>query len=549
MVKPSILSSFRSFTSSYTSSHHSSSPSSSSAPTNVASPQPTRPPVVETFGTSTTITAARSIAPPKVQYSSPPVHHYYHPNTSSNKMVVIPQPPAPPPKGSPPKPPTIAQRRPLMTMKSLPQITETKSTPSSTDADSDDGLLTPRMAPPRPGSAASFVSTTTIRTVDLENFVAGLSEYDSDDDTISMYGASIYEESIFGDEHDGRNSPTIWSKRAERVLQGAKKKLDNYGQSLNLTPEEMAAGMKHSRGAPIQRPAALREPIVRSARPPGKRTSSSAMGMHSQKVPTSAHFRASSESAVPTLGSVNGGGSPTLDSARGSKSTEQMRALRDQMKDLRGKISHLQQQTRTDSLRRKSVSSLRSTSSAQGMYPSPDLENRPDSAAWNNNDVSHQRIIEEESEAEDVDEIIPTKLTPPPVRENFKVEAVKAETSRLVEDEDDEDEFYDDESEYGGQDYLDNRFDTHTPTPEMMSSFQKREAESRPSTPEYSSSEAGYETASNGSTPRAGSSNFRESRHEDREDAFKYDSLFVNGVFASISELRNRPTSYSSFMP
>lgn len=68
-----------------------------------------------------------------------------------------------------------------------------------------------------------------------------------------------------------------------------------------------------------------------------------------------------SERPLSEAASANLGNSPPVTLTR-ARSTAQMRDLRDQMQDLKGKISNLKQKAREDSLRRRSLQSLRTPS-------------------------------------------------------------------------------------------------------------------------------------------------------------------------------------------
>lgn len=324
--------------------------------------------------------------------------------------------------------------------------------------------LTPR---PRPTSVASFVSTGTI---EVEGF--GF-DYDSDenDDTFSVFDNSVYEGSVYGDGTERRDrpvTPTTLMRRADRILAGAKKKLDLCGENLTKARESMVVSP-----GPGPRQAAV------EARWQSFGGSMSTSNMNALRRDSSSHFRTASESAVggvhngqiperaqSALGPrilVNGDG-PKQELTR-SKSTQQMRALRDQMKDLRGKISNLQQQTRSDSLKRRSINSLRSAASENTITED---DYSMDSAVWVETEHSASNMLEE---VEEVDE--------------QEYETVQEE---LDDDEDD---------------------GRGTPKP--------------------------YNP-------------LRESRHEDREDAFSYDSLFLgNGLYATHRDLAaRRPMSMES---
>ncbi|KAL7276122.1 hypothetical protein RUND412_000885 [Rhizina undulata] len=245
----------------------------------------------------------------------------------------------------------------------LPGITESSS-PTSLSPTSP-SLLRPSTAV-RSVSVASFLSDGTI---EIEGF--GFDGASDAGDDMSVFGESMYEGSVYDGEDSGRSSPDL-SRRAERVLASAKKRLDLCGQNISRARSSLIL-------SPMATPATLVEHLeaVGPHRP--------MQNLHSHRfklINNGSHLRAQSESSVPSymapqdgVGSVNTFGGlntiedlpeqhpseierPQSEMSR-SKSTQQMRVLRDQMKDLRGKITHLQQQTRSDSLRRKSNHNLR----------------------------------------------------------------------------------------------------------------------------------------------------------------------------------------------
>ncbi|KAI5780491.1 hypothetical protein EDC01DRAFT_620613 [Geopyxis carbonaria] len=214
------------------------------------------------------------------------------------------------------------------------------------------------------------------------------------DDGASAYGEnSIYEDSIFegheGESNGGRGTPDL-SRRAERILANAKRKLDLCGQnisrarsSLILSPSSTPTSfMDHLNAVGPMSPrmrSGSAEPVMYSQqrwKPEGLRyggNSAEGGALPGGGVGLGAHLRTSSEGAVLQNGGRSFDGMsmlsdvvedpreverPSSEMSR-SKSTQQMRALRDQMKDLRGKITNLQAQNKTDSVkRRESFSSL-----------------------------------------------------------------------------------------------------------------------------------------------------------------------------------------------
>ncbi|RPB28431.1 hypothetical protein L211DRAFT_384286 [Terfezia boudieri ATCC MYA-4762] len=340
----------------------------------------------------------------------------------------------------------------------------------------------------RPQSLQSLLS---VGTIEVDGF--GFLEEDEDEggeDTWDMesLSPSIYESSIYdgheghGNE-DGRVTPSTLSRRAERVLENAKKKLDLCGQNLTRARHSLIVSPPGSSMSGYSDPDSDRTSTPRTMTPTNNRTATPTRNHTgtptnafrtitptNAPVPLSvvqlrasnnaAHVRTVSESAVPTvynLQRVNSIGRGSEDGKeeperRRSQSAQQMRNLRDQMKDLRGKISSLQHQSRSDSLKR-----------------------------------------------------VNSRASPVPYGSNRS-----------------------------------------TPTP---TGFRDWEID------EYMNANGAYTdsvVSSRSTTPKPGAA-VRESRHEDREDAFSYDSLFIgNGIYAprtllKQAELGRRSDSRGSF--
>ena len=306
-------------------------------------------------------------------------------------------------------------------------------------------------APARPSlrsvSVTSFLSD---GTVEIEGFgFDEISEYgggggggddddhDDDDNNSSIFGAeSLYDDSVFGDEHEagtgssggggaepaaaggggggsgsGSGGDADLSRRAEKILANAKRKLDLCGRNISRARSSLIL-------SPSATPTALLDHLDAVGPAVVRRRAESAGGSHSQQwggynnrlgrddrtaaavAQAAHHTRTASESALHFSHSARGlglaarfgGSGGSIDMgvlaedphetaekqqqhhqqgedeqqhmhgvANRSNSTQQMRALRDQMKDLRGKITSLQEQTKSDSVRRRqSISSMRS---------------------------------------------------------------------------------------------------------------------------------------------------------------------------------------------
>lgn len=223
-------------------------------------------------------------------------------------------------------------------------------------------------------------------TIEIEGFgFDTISEFG--DDSSVWGGESLCEGSVY-DGQEGSGEVDI-SRRAEKVLASAKRKLDLCGQNISRARSSLVL-------SPSATPNALLEHLD-AVGPVVRRRAESAGGAHSQQwrynnaraeledrgaaATGSAHARTASESAVANVHTLGTGRSfgdlkglsdlpedpretDKQQSARTvnrCNSAQQMRALRDQMKDLRGKITTLQEQTKTVK-GRQSASSLRSSS-------------------------------------------------------------------------------------------------------------------------------------------------------------------------------------------
>lgn len=284
-----------------------------------------------------------------------------------------------------PAPPRQRSLSSLRTPSLLPDISE--HSPSRTP--SPPPQIARRPTHFRSLSVTSFLSDGTI---EIEGF--GFDNLSEIGDDASIFGGeSVYADSVF-DGHDNDNddgntirphTPSDLSWRAERILANAKKKLDLCGQNISRARSSLIL-------SPSTTPTSFHEqldgvkamPALHSHR---FRFRNDGMGGNNGFYGNSginSHLRTNSESAVPyARKGVNGSRSSSRDglgtiedvdeqpaeierpqseqSTSPSKSTQQMRALRDQMKDLRGKITSLQNQAKSDSMKRRSITSLRST--------------------------------------------------------------------------------------------------------------------------------------------------------------------------------------------
>ncbi|CCX06583.1 Similar to hypothetical protein [Tuber melanosporum Mel28]; acc. no. XP_002841948 [Pyronema omphalodes CBS 100304] len=283
----------------------------------------------------------------------------------------------------------------------------------------------PTMRAPSPPSRAHIrsVSVTSFLsdgTVEIEGFgfddistideQSEIGDGEHDSNRISTYAESAYTESLyegsqFGD--DDTRSEFDLSMKAEKILASAKRKLDLCGRNISRARSSLIL-------SPSATPTALLEHLE-SVGPQVRKRAESAGGkrpmqwVYNQRQENpqggASHLRTNSESAVVgsraggTFGKAGGGATlnmgALIEEAEGAgeqqrehihhqfapqpqiaqrgagagvsrnNSVQQMRVLRDQMKDLRGKITTLQEQTKTDSIkRRESNGSLRSTPAA-----------------------------------------------------------------------------------------------------------------------------------------------------------------------------------------
>lgn len=340
----------------------------------------------------------------------------------------------------------------------------------------------------RPQSLQSLLSVGTIEVdgfgfLEEEEGEEGEDNWDLESLTPSMYEPSIFDGNEGHGNEDGRVTPSTLSRRAERVLENAKKKLDLCGQSLTRARHSLIVSPPGSSLSKYSDPESSRtstptnRPLSRAATPTTATTTTNRTAAPTNPLTplsvaqlrmsnNASHVRTVSESAVPTvynLARANSIGRNSDDGTdeperRRSQSAQQMRSLRDQMKDLRGKISSLQQQSRIESLR---------------------------------------RIVNPNS----------PRSSPVPSHSYESSRGTPTSSSR------------------------------GTPTWEIEG---------------YTSITGAYGGGSRSATPKP-RAEVRESRHEDREDAFSYDSLFIgNGIYAARTllkqaELGKRSDSRSSF--
>lgn len=245
----------------------------------------------------------------------------------------------------------------------------------------------------------------------------------------------------------------------------------------------------------------------------------------------------------PTFGSF-------VDGAKGlqrSASAAQMRDIKDikdQMKDLKGKISSLREQARVDSMKRRSLQSLRTPSpfthsQIDQWYAEPAPGERDNSAAvqpsdpWNGEDT-HAKETNESAEDRDTDggdvsyhgvveDATATQLRPALVRPTSVIfapaEALRAALDKDVQGDEEEDDDLEERFETPAEMYTDDESDGFRDAVDL-----------------------GYESES-------GESLYHDTvqhmvSHEDREDAFDYEHFFLHSAMGTMR--RNSTSSYTS---
>ena len=217
-----------------------------------------------------------------------------------------------------------------------------------------------------------------------------------------------------------------------------------------------------------------------------------------------------------------------------SASAAQMRDIKDQMKDLKGKISSLREQARTDSIKRRSLQSLRT--------PSP---------------FTHSQIDQWYAEPKSKRSSEITTTSGPPSRSPWdgEEESVDGKIAPDNLDDDAADEFFiANERREEGQRMLDVR--TPERSARMLGADGLREdddnsdiiteaSDEEDTTENYENAlDAGYESES-------GDSLYHDTvqhpiSHEDREDAFDYEHFFLHSAMGSMSQRLARRGSTDS---
>lgn len=263
-----------------------------------------------------------------------------------------------------------------------------------------------------------------------------------------------------------------------------------------------------------------------------------------------------SSSATPTFGSFSD------KHLTRSASAAQMREIQDQMQGLKGKISTLKEQARADSLKRRSLQSLRT--------PSPFTHARWDhgfggASGANDSEPPSPALIEAEDGESTPTETVAPKLPLPDTKQVTETAAVQVKEDDTVA----RDASYPAPEEVGKA--LSPDFEEHSPHEQEDSVIAKqkeeiveddvqndsgeggsgradsqtlpdgKEADSDVSEPERGGSPSDYDSD-------AGDSLYHDSfqhpvSHEDREDAFDYEHFFLHSAMGNLRHTRRGSTS------
>ncbi|KAL7936081.1 hypothetical protein V8C35DRAFT_249105 [Trichoderma chlorosporum] len=264
-----------------------------------------------------------------------------------------------------------------------------------------------------------------------------------------------------------------------------------------------------------------------------------------------------------------------------SASATQMRDLQDQLKGLKGKISTLKEQARADSMRRRSLQSLRMPSpftnatwepefaDSNGTHSSSSSDEKPTMVEYANGNTDNSDIDFERKQSEYVAEPIEE------VEEEEEEEEEQEEVQEEFQDEE-EQESGEGEGEEGGAEvsyeypqtpepednYEEGYGESETPKGRALASpvdmsQQEAASGSRSSSPaesvatEYTEAVSSPEAARDGYSSESEESLYHESfqqpiSHEDREDAFDYEHFFLHSAMNAMGGRRLRSESVSS---
>ncbi|KAI2472084.1 hypothetical protein F4781DRAFT_29027 [Annulohypoxylon bovei var. microspora] len=250
----------------------------------------------------------------------------------------------------------------------------------------------------------------------------------------------------------------------------------------------------------------------------------------------------------PTFGSYSDKG------LKRSASTAQMRDLKDQMKDLKGRLSTLRDQARADNLKRRSLQSLRTPSpfthaqvgqwyagaandeyegSVHSDYKSqPSNEDVPSTNGGEGDLVVKQMSpqVSEESTPNELSTIEDSDLSPSGDIENSSLSSQSDDPSvpSQVENEDDLDDM---RTENGSDEGINEAVQKE----EVVAELEENDNSVFEDDASESDASAYFDSVQN------------QVSHEDREDAFDYEHFFLHSAMGSMSQSRMRKGSRDSF--
>lgn len=217
-----------------------------------------------------------------------------------------------------------------------------------------------------------------------------------------------------------------------------------------------------------------------------------------------------------------------------STSSMQMRDLRDQMQDLRGKISSLRDRAREDTMKRRSMSNLKTPS------PFTAAEGYTDSTGSQAESLTTGNCVVHNNSQSDM------SASPQAAQANRaatpKAGPVYVDGASPV---------YDDVSEHVHPDLVENKKADNTTAPPYEGSHTDQEATDLESEGDYAE-ELVEEDELDGYPSDSEMSVYHDSlptpvSHEDREDAFDYEHFFLHSAMGTISQQRNRRGTIDSY--
>ncbi|KAL8926488.1 MAG: hypothetical protein Q9172_001791 [Xanthocarpia lactea] len=231
--------------------------------------------------------------------------------------------------------------------------------------------------------------------------------------------------------------------------------------------------------------------------------------------------------------------SPTSNGLTRASSTNQMRDIRDQMQDLKGKISSLKQRAREDSLRRRSLQSLRTPT------PFTAAEQWYTGASGYNRDRSRSRPREGSPPAaqpriEEEDEMHQYPVEPP---DSQVQEQISTDTNEVIKA---REESYYSENDIGHPVPRENDNSPKTVIEGPLTEDEEGAAETPSDESPMLIEENDVEVETQDSD-RGVPDSLVLPRHEDRPDAFDYEHLFLHSSIGTLGQGRkSRSSSHSS---